>query len=213
MKKSLYATMMLILMGIFFAGSLQATPFTFDNITNNNATNAAIGESQLWLDVSGSGSNVVFTFHNNGPQACSITDVYFDYAQLSGATASIDAADSSSGVSFSPGATPPNLPGAQNWFEVSYSADSNSPVMRNGVNPYEYLVIDFNFTNGITLNDIIAALNSNTMITGIHVQGFSNGGSESFVTTPPAPVPEPSTMILIGTGLIGLARLRKRIWK
>ena len=192
----------------FFASSANAIPFAFNNITNNSATNATIGETQLWLDITGSGSNVIFTFHNNGSEACSITDVYFDYGQLVGAM-SIDTAGTSSGVSFSPGATPPNLPGGNTiGFQANYSADSDAPVMINGVNPNEYLAIEF---NGISFDDVVAGLNSNAFMTGIHVQGFANGGSESFIATAaPAPVPEPATMLLLGSGLISLAGLRKR---
>ena len=56
-----------------------ATPtiYGFENITNNNATDAAIGESQLFVDVTQPVAGyVLFTFTNTGPAACSITDVY-----------------------------------------------------------------------------------------------------------------------------------------
>jgi hypothetical protein len=41
------------------------------------------------------------------------------------------------------------------------------------------------------------------------VQGFVNGGSESFINNGPKSVPEPATLLLLGAGLIGLTGYSK----
>lgn len=43
-----------------------------------------------------------------------------------------------------------------------------------------------------------------------HIQGISEGGSAWVVPGPETPVPEPGTMVLLGTGLFGLAIYGKR---
>lgn len=212
MKKA-YISLMVTAIVLVLASSLYAIPFGFHNITNNSVADAATGEAQLWVDVTGSGSNAVFTFYNNGPAPCSITDVYFDDGHILGAEMSISY--TSTGVAFSLGAKPKDLPGGNVvGFETSenYSADSDSPVQPNGVNPGESLGISFALINGNLFDNVIADLNSGALRIGIHVQGFADGESESFVNTP-APVPEPATMLLLGSGLLGLAGFRKKFTK
>ena len=227
------ATMIFLLAGALFLFTVvpaQALQFGFDNITNNNAGDAAIGEAQLFVDVTDpdgeddeTATQALFTFLNIGSEASSICDVYFDDGSLLG-IASID--NFWSGVSFSQPATPPNLPGANEAdpdFETTagFLADSDSPhLQQNGVNPGERLGILFDLqTNpddpsvSLTLGHVFADLASGDLRIGIHVQGFDSGGSESFINNP-NPVPEPATMLLLGAGLVGLAGFgRKKFFK
>ena len=83
--------------------------------------------------------------------------------------------------------------------------------MANGVNPGDVLGIGLTLKGGKTFSSVISALQSASLRIGIHVQGFANGGSESFVnSTTPHIVPEPSGMILAGTALVGLVIARRR---
>lgn len=197
---------------LFFVLNANAASTTigFYCITNNSPTNCGIGEAQLTVTVSDpAAGQVLFHFKNlAGGSASSITDVYFDDGTLLG----IASLTNGPGVSFAQDATPPNLPGGSSIsppFEVTagFLADSNPPVQPNGVNPGEWLKILFNLQSGGTYNDVISELADGRLRIGIHVQGFANGGSESFVNNP---VPIPAAVWLFGSGLLGLAGIARR---
>ena len=203
------------LLGLCLAGNVFAVPvnfgtYGFGNISNNNVGDALIGEAQLLVDVLADalGDNqVIFQFRNIGPDASSITDVYFDNGTLLG-IASIDNGDP--GVSFSQHATPGNLPAANMIdppFETTagFSADSDAPPQPLGVNPGEMVGITFDLQGGGTVQDILDELADGRIRIGIHVQGFDGGGSESFVH-----VPEPTTLILVALGATGIIGRRRR---
>lgn len=189
MKNPVKTNLVVLALAAFLIGPVlaSAAPLGFYSITANDPEDAAIGEAQLWVDVTEpEEGQIAFTFQNDGPQPCSIAAVFFDDDSLLGDATITEGP----GVSFSFGSSPPNLPG---WdrvdpvFEASegFSADSDPPVQPDGVNPGEYLTIAFVLQGGVTFSDVVDALFSGDLRIGIHVQGYVSGGSESFVNTPP----------------------------
>ncbi len=207
----------------------QAVPYYFEAITSNGIGSPEIGEAQLSVDVTDAGNDqVLFTFLNVGPDASSIADVYFEDSNpmtLLSLNSLIDADENGgdSGVDFSTGATPGNLPAGNTvgfMATAGFTADSDSPVQPNGVNPGESLGVLFDIVQGSSFAAVLNDLNTSGLRIGIHVQGFANGRSESFVNclptepgcgeVPPQQTPEPGTIFLMGSGLAGLGFWR---WK
>lgn len=199
------------------AGAAQAQNYSFSCVSGNSATNCATGTNQLSMTLTQGAGFVDFRFSNTGPRASSITDIYWDWADGEALfDGSVGTISSSSGVSFNWGANPDNLPSGRSLtprFSADLGADSNSPTQPNGVNPGEW--VSFRFLTGVT-STATDLLNGDLRI-GLHVQGFSNGGSESFVngrSTPiasPAPEPETYAMMLAGLAIVGgIARRKKQ---
>lgn len=215
--KKLFAIFIIILVTGLPAHASLVT-YGFENITNNNPVDAATGEAQFFVDVTNDGvgaGQVAFKFYNIGPLASSITDVYFDDGTLLGIASVVDGA----GVDFEQGASPGDLPGGNLvGFSATagFTADSEPPAQPNGANPGEFVTIIFNLQAGKAFADVINALALDPVVTGslwmgIHVQGFTGGGSEGFVNGDPGnPIPEPATMLLFGIGLIGFARYSRK---
>lgn len=187
---------------------LDMQTYGFYNITHNSAADAAAGEAQLRVEVSDQGAGLVgFTFLNNGPAACVITEIYFQDGSILG-FASID--ESLPGVDFQEeevgNVNPKNLPGGKSInpqfiATTAFSIEPLNPEPTWGVEPGEWVQIVYTLQSGKTYADIIDELDDADLRIGIHVQSFTNGGSESFVN-----VPEPTTMVLLGLGGLLLRR-------
>lgn len=202
------ASVLVCALGLAAVSAEAGVVYDFFNVTGNSLANASAGEAQLSVTVDAAGpGKVSFLFENRGSTAMSITDVYFDDGTLLG----IASINGSSGVDFSQNASPRNLPGGNLLspaFETSagFSADSNSPAQPNGVGPGESLTIVFDLLATKTLTDIITELNSGRDLRiGIHVQGFGDGGSESFVNN----VPTPGALALLALGGLVVGRRRR----
>ena len=192
------------------SGVAQASPVTlgFTRITSNANVDPA---SQFSVTVSDAGGGLVdFYFLNNVGIASSITDVYFE----DGTLLAIAAISSSSGVSFSEGASPGNLPGGNVVGFVAttgFTADSDPPAAPNGVNSAtEWLNIRYSLQGGQTFNDTIASLNNGSLRIGMHVQAIGNEGeSDGFVNTVVIPLPTTAGLGLAGLGAVAIRRRRK----
>lgn len=219
MKKLLLIAACVVGMGVSQVGRADSITYGFYGLTWNSAGDVAIGVSQLSVKISSiqtDPTQVLFTFLNSGSDASSITDVYFDDGALLGIASIVG----SQGVSFSQGASPGNLPGGQEiGFSVTsgFLADSDSPAQPNGVNPGEWLQIYFNLVQNKTYADVITAIElaaqnpgedvEGGLRIGIHVQGFTSGGSESFVNR----VPDGGlTAAMLGLGVLGVGYMARR---
>jgi len=218
----------LVVFLLILSTEARADTYGFKSITSNSTIDPAIGEAQLFVDVTepfpGS-DQVLFTFRNVGPAASTIGEVYFDDGALLGIADIYDAPPDVAFVSGS--ASPPDLPSGENVqppFEVSAGfLAENDGNNATGVDPDESLGILFNLKDDYYFDDVITAINvgfnpdlyyddinekwlEDSLRIGIHVRGFADGESESFIMTP-----EPGSLLLgsIGIGMV-IARCRKR---
>jgi len=213
MIKNIIRLVALISVGTF-AANAQAVTLGFGCITNNLAGDCAIGELQLTVDVTDAGSDtVLFEFFNSGSAQSTISEIYFDDGSLL-AIASIDKTgkDELIGVSFSEGASPPDLPGGNSIspaFQVTagFLADADNPAPKWGVNIGESVGITYTLQGMQTFTDVIDELTTGELRIGLHVTNFESGGSESFVNNP---VPVPAAVWLFGSGLLGLVAVARR---
>jgi hypothetical protein len=187
----------------FVASRSAATSmdFYFYDITHTDPVNAATAPQFTGTLATYSSNYVQLTIRNAaGGAQSSITDIYFDdSAHILSSMTIVN----SSGVSYSNGASPTNLPGiaaAGVSFTPRYSADSDYPTITDGVNPGEYV----NFRFKADYNTVVQNLTTNCLRLGVYVQGYANGYSESFIstTTPPPGAPAPGALALGFMGLI-----------
>lgn len=228
MKKSIIAAIALAF-SLFCVAAEAAPTYSFVNITNNNAGDAAIGEAQLFVELFDDSypdvdpGQIKFAFSNIGHAASSITDVYFDDGALLGIASIVNTPGL---VVFSQLATPANLPGGNTASPpfvttAGFSADSDPPVQPLGVNPGEFLGIIFDLQADRDFADVVDNLASGALRIGIHVQGFPNGGSESFINNGivdgngngNGKIPAPGALVLgaIGMGCVGWLRRRRTL--
>ncbi|AQT69906.1 hypothetical protein STSP2_03106 [Anaerohalosphaera lusitana] len=182
--------------------------FEVNPFTDNGAYNDS-EQLTLLVDVSEPTAGMVrFEFRNDSTAASSsIAGVYFDDGL---AALGAPVIDNGSGVDFWHGASPPQLGGGL-AFNTTYSAGPMRRPPHDGVNSGEH--VGFNFTTApwVDFDDIVSAMNDQTLRVGAHVIALPDGSSEWAVNTPDSvPVPEPATIALLVTGGLFVAAGRKK---
>ncbi|MDD5010512.1 MAG: PEP-CTERM sorting domain-containing protein [Phycisphaerae bacterium] len=165
-----------------------------------------------------------FTFNNNSTATSSITDIYFDCRPGDSALNFKDISIiEGSGVNFSKNATPKSLPAGTEFYPAfdkspEYSADSDSPVSDNGIDPNEWLKLIFTLDYNKTIDDIISELANGYSSSlqglriGIHIQslpGSCDDSASAINNIHMEPIPEPATICLFGLGALSLIRRKK----
>ena len=225
MKSERQVAAVAVLAIALLAAPAGAELWEFVNITGNSATNAAIGEAQMFVEaVELPHRMALFTFFNIGPEPSAITAVYFDDGTLLTLVGLVDSDQNDlnhNGEFGDPGVdftqfpepvAPHELPGGNNIdppFETTAGfladADSDGGVFHNGVGPGESLGVLFDLQDPRFPGDVLDDLRTGALRIGIRVQGYEDGGSEGFVN-----VPVPGAVLLgaVGLGAVGLVRRR-----
>jgi hypothetical protein len=224
MKKLFLVLSIFILVLLPMAAIATTITYDFYAISTNNPTDCATGAAQFKMDVSDSGSNVVFKLYNTGPLSSSMTQFYFMDNTVGGLL--VYPADSTPigngpGVNIVYTATG-NLPGISDYLgdfpAVNYrgQAASQGGVPANGVQSGEYVNFTFALSGAHVFADVITALNFGPnlpvggFLVGVHGQSLAPGlGSCSYVQMPQTPIP--GSLLLLSSGVLGLIGLRRKL--
>ena len=200
----------------FVAYGTYVTTLNFNNITANDAGNAAAGEAGLFLDIysqfdAGGDEQILFTFRNESSAGGVIAEIYFEDNML---LAGGDIFDNPLAVDFEEDFGSNNLPGGAMIvpsFEVTRSFFAVNPAPKRGVGVGEQVGIVFDLQAVGGVSNILNDLGTGGVRVGLHVVSFANGNSESFVNDEDFDViPEPMTLGLICLGAV-LARRNRKI--
>lgn len=190
--------------------SAVSTHAAIVNFSGLNANEVDVS-AQLSMEVTQVGNNVDFKISNAaGGLGVIVGHIYFDFLNTNLFT-SLTQTGQQGQVSFTGQATfSQNFPEG-NSINFTTDADANrNGGVNNGINVGEYITLSAVLN---TNTDIMSLLMSGGLRVGLHIQGYSTGGSDSYVSVPPpppAPVPAPAAAWLFGSGLIGFAASRGR---
>ncbi len=190
-------------MGLCATSAARAVEITFENITGNQATNAADGESQFLLELTDAGPELaLLSFTNLGPEDSSIARIFVD-AEI---VLAVEQIMNGPGVAFEESDSMRSLPaGELVGFSPDFRLTALSPLPFNGVNPGEELDVLLRLDAGSGFSDLLADLAAGEFRVGLHAIAFQDGGSEAFVNR----IPEPATIVPI-LALVAFASCRRR---
>jgi hypothetical protein len=195
-----FRALVLVLSALALSAPASAVTFGFHCITNNSASNCAIGEAQMTVELLNNGNLV---FRNVGSADSSITYLAWEGdAFIFGGEVTPPGSVVMNGLN---GAVLPGGDALSPPFTPSDGAVADS--IAHGINPGETQVI-FMLPFPNTSAGFIQGVLDGTFRIGIEVQGFAGGGSESFINNI-TPIPEPGSAALVAAGLVMLARRRR----
>jgi hypothetical protein len=180
----------------------------FSCITHNDADDCAIGTAQLSATLVESGGDALLTITMAGSDVGVVEQLFIESSLVSGI--GFQGSIASGTVAFGSGQAGGNLPGGKTVsFSAAFNIAANNPAPRNGIGRHpqddvspqagEFLLS----LAGGSFNDLLLDLRI-----GVHVTGYTSGGSESFVVV--TTVPEPGTAALFSLGLLALSLRRFR---
>ena len=209
LRRSLHSLAFALVWAPLWIGSpAAAVEFeAFSCITNNDAGDCAIGTTQLSATVVQSGGDAVLMISMTGPQAGVVEQIFIESSFVT--AISFQASTATGVVAFGTGQVGGNLPGgAMVGFDEVFNIAADNPAPSNGIGRHpqddvspQTAAFLLSLTGG-DFSDLLTDLRI-----GVHVIGYSSGGSESFISTP---IPEPGTFALLATGLLGLATAGRR---
>jgi hypothetical protein len=201
----------------------EAAPVTLSfTCTGTNGTDPSCFEFDdaytLEIDSAG-GDDIYFKIYNNGKSGYdtgAISNVYFDVPSPNPFTdgdGGYGISDSGSGVNFQHDTSPDDpFSGWSSAYEAVSTSDSN------GVDAGQWVRFQFDLGSSFTLQNILTALSNGSLRVAIAAVGLDRGDDEFayFKNNPysaptnPTPVPEPASLILVGSGLAGIVRMAQK---
>ena len=227
LKKLVSAFVVVLSMVVAVPKFASASTMTFTCLSNNSGAcssidqffygTATVANGQLTVDIFNDGSNGV------------IGQAYADFPDPQAGLFSLASVSGSATTSYSSGLG--NFPEGNNAtppFDEDYGAQANPPAPSNGALDTEYVRFVFTLLNNQTQADIDDLFADNLIRFALHVQsleigegapegGYSEALISQFVRVDDqcangtcATTPEPASMLLLGTGLLAVARARSK---